>query len=302
MARQRATEQTTSVPEVQVPPPPDPPAAPENTNPVEGDEGLPAQDDPLPGDSIANSGEWFDASYSSYEVLGLASVEPASRPPIIPYSSEMRDVLSWVSSDCENACVRLAPARPHRSLSASFFDRLFTIRRVLMAEAAKAGAPQTALAVLGVALDREALFLAAEETDMTEDERDRLLKGKPGNYGELAARLAPRLKPAQGQQAARALTPRPAKRVPPVSKARTGYLPFRARNLGILLHLGGPRAKSVGRTPSTPRGWDRRVHIRTLAGVESSWGSSIIDPVAEERCASPLGESATAPQPSMSGT
>ena len=110
-------------------------------------------------------------------------------------------MLAWTSADCANAAVRLAPARPHRTLSAGFFDRLFTIRRVAMAEAAKAGAPQTALAVLGVALDREALILSAEETDMSEEERERLLKTKPGNFPELAARLAPRLRPGnQGQR------------------------------------------------------------------------------------------------------
>ena len=275
--------------DIQVPPPPALPkeARGENPNPSAGKD-APAQDDPLSGDSIASTGEWFDPSYSSYEILGLASVEPASRPPIIPYSEEMRGILAWASADCSNASVRLAPARPHRTLSAGFFDRLF-----MMAEAAKAGAPQTALAVLGVALDREALILSAEETDMSEEERERLLRTRPGNYAELATRLVPRLRPGnQGQQAPRASAPKRARGLHWVSKPRPPYVSgsFRSGGPGLLFAARGPRVEGPARAASTPGRWDRRVHVCSLAGVEGIGGTSSGGAVAAPWGALTMGE------------
>ena len=105
----------------------------------------------------------------------------------------------------------LARARPPRALSGGFFDRLGTIRRVAMAEVAKAPDLQSALAVLGVVLDREALLLAAEEAEDPEPAKAKVLSARPGNYAELACELSAHLR--QGvAQGKRAGAPRPPKR------------------------------------------------------------------------------------------
>ena len=98
-----------------------------------------------------------------------------------------------------------------------------------MAEVAKAPDLQSALAVLGVVLDREALLLAAEEAEDPEPAKAKVLSARPGNYAELACELSAHLR--QGvAQGKRAGAPRPPKRAAGVSKGSSPYVsspPFR---------------------------------------------------------------------------
>ena len=80
----------------------------------------------------------------------------------------------------------LRRARPLKSIQASFFDRLEGLRRVVLAEIAKAGSNQAAMAAVGVAFDRECLLLGAEESFSQSRAREAVLGTSPGNYIDLA--------------------------------------------------------------------------------------------------------------------
>lgn len=58
----------------------------------------------------------FDPSCSAYELLGLCSVEPTARPPLLPMSERGRDAVAWTASDCDRSSWMLS-ARPPRALS-----------------------------------------------------------------------------------------------------------------------------------------------------------------------------------------
>ena len=135
---------------------------------------------------------------------------------------------------------------------------------------------------------------------MSEEERERLLRTRPGNYAELATRLAPRLRPGnQGQQAPRASAPKPSKRPPPgVSKPRPPYVSgsFRSGGPGLLFAARGPRVEGPARAASTPGRWDRRVHVCSLAGVEGIGGTSSGGAVAAPWGALTMGEPCSNPQ------
>ena len=78
-------------------------------------------------------------SGGSYEFLGLHSVEPTSRPPILPKTPQSETLLTWAASDCARSSMLLRRVRPTKTIQATFFDRLESLRRVVIAEVAKAG-------------------------------------------------------------------------------------------------------------------------------------------------------------------
>ena len=125
-------------------------------------------------------------SGDAYEFLGLHSVEPTSRPPILPKTPQSEALLTWAASDCARSSMLLRRARPLKSIQASFFDRLEGLRRVVLAEIAKAGSNQAAMAAVGVAFDRECLLLGAEESFSQSRAREAVLGTSPGNYIDLA--------------------------------------------------------------------------------------------------------------------
>lgn len=139
-------------------------------------------------DSIGFDKQGF-GGMSCYEVLGLRSVQPSSRPPILEMTSEARGGLRWAANDCAASAASLRRARPERPLAASFFDRLELLRRVVLSEVAKASSNVEAMAAAGVAFDREMLLLAAEEIYSRDIARSKVLQKSPGNYDELAADL-----------------------------------------------------------------------------------------------------------------
>ena len=75
---------------------------------------------------------------TAYEWLGLRTVEPTMRPPILELSQNNEMRVAWASKDCSLAGSMFRRARPMRTLEASFFDRLELIRRIAVSEVAKA--------------------------------------------------------------------------------------------------------------------------------------------------------------------
>ena len=74
---------------------------------------------------------------SAYEVLGLRSMQPSSRPPILEASSQDAEDLTWAANDCASSSTALRRARPEKPFAAGFFDRLELLRRVVLSEIAK---------------------------------------------------------------------------------------------------------------------------------------------------------------------
>ena len=120
---------------------------------------------------------------TSYEWLGMRTVEPSSREPILKLTRENSKRVAWAGKDCLS------------SGEASFFDRLETMRRVALAEVAKASNGMEAIAVLGIVFDRGMLLLAAEEVFGVTRGRTIVQETAPGNYDELACRIGAERKP-----------------------------------------------------------------------------------------------------------
>ncbi len=127
---------------------------------------------------------------TGYEWLGLRTIEPVSRPPILHLNSSNSARVAWAAKDCTLSGTVLRRARPTRPLEAVFYDRVEAMRRVALSEVAKAKDGMQAIAVLGVIFDRELLMLAAEEVYGQVRGKTMVMDAAPGSYEELAANIA----------------------------------------------------------------------------------------------------------------
>lgn len=226
---------------------------------------------------------------TSYEWLGLRTVEPVSRPPILKLNGKNSARVAWVGRECSLAGAALRRARPVRPLEAAFFDRIEAMRRVALSEVAKAKDGMEAVAVLGVVFDREMLLLAAEEVYGQTRGKSLVMDAAPGTYDELAANIASDRRPrrftrrrdntsrVEAQKAARGQ-----------SKPALPYVPSPFRQGGTEV-LHNPRCPGEEGVPPTGREGGRRghwLHEQELEEVEGLRSTSDALPVAPER--SPL--------------
>ena len=127
---------------------------------------------------------------SSYELLGFRSHQPESRPPIIKESEEAEPLLTWAANDCAAARMSIGEAAPEGAFSRAMFKRLMTLRRVILAEIAKASGPREAMAAAGIAIDREMLMVSAEQVYSAEEAKTLVCSKHPGAYEELAETIS----------------------------------------------------------------------------------------------------------------
>ena len=234
---------------------------------------------------------------SSYEVLGLRSAQPSSRPPILEMTRSAREGLRWAANDCAASAAALRRARPERTLAAGFFDRLELLRRVALAEIAKAPSMVEAMAAVGVAFDREMLLISAEEVYSREGARGKVLKCDPGNYEELAADLGAGMRKARGVPRAGASQGWRRGTQSTLSKPKKPYAsPFRGAGTGLLFEARCPRAASAPSARAASWRWRRGLDEREVEGVAQDGGTPPASAVAEERGASEVVRSGTSPE------
>ena len=94
---------------------------------------------------------------TEYEWLGLRTVEPISRPPILRLNLSNSARVAWASKDCTLSGAALRRARPTRPLEATFYDRIEAMCRVALSEVAKAKDGMEAVAVLGIVFRQGAI-------------------------------------------------------------------------------------------------------------------------------------------------
>lgn len=123
---------------------------------------------------------------SAYEVLGFQAIEPGTKPPLLRASSGSRPLLNRMTAYCVRPLTLLKRARPQHSLSAAFFDRLEVLRKVMLAEIAKADDTLTTMAATGVAFDRKAPLVSAEEVFGVVKAKALVLQSEPGDYADIA--------------------------------------------------------------------------------------------------------------------
>lgn len=234
---------------------------------------------------------------TAYEILKFRSTEPATRPPIIKRKKEAMEGLRWAANDCAVSSAALRRARPERPLAAAFFDRLELVRRVLLAEIAKAPSVAKAMAAVGVAIDREMLLVAAEEIYSKEVARSKVLHTKPGNFEELAADLGVALRRPRYPRTARGQTGwRRGTQQAPLSKPKKPCVPFRERGVEPIHQAWRPRATSAPPARAVGRGRHSRQHEPELDGMETLRGTEDGGAVAEERRATAVARNGTIPR------
>ena len=234
--------------------------------------------------SKRGDGIYFPPTSSAYEVLGLQTKEPGSRPPILHMGTEARPFMNWAANDCARSMALLRRARPMRTLSASFFDRIEVLRKVILAEIAKAGDTLTAMAVVGVILDREALLLSAEEIYGPTKAKDIVLDEGPGNYPDIATELdqARRAK----RRPMRRETGRGAANTQKMSKQSSPYFiqkPFRGRGVKVLQPPWRPRKEGMRALEADRRRWSGRSNECSVEGMEKDGSPEVGRPVVETR-------------------
>ena len=209
---------------------------------------------------------------TSYEWLGIRTSEPSSRPPILPLTRENEQRVAWAGKDCSPSGAFIRRARPLRSLEGMFFDRLESLRRVVLNEAAKARDSMEAVAVLG-----------AEEAYGTMKARSVVLETAPGNLDELAARIASDKRPGRFTRKREAYAKTDStKQGKGQSKVTLPYSckPFLQRGARVL-HIPWRPREAV--TPSTSRCTWRRgggPSEPSLEGLEEVWGTKDALPMA----------------------
>ena len=221
-------------------------------------------------------GFYFPPTSSAYEVLGLQSKEPGSRPPILHMGIDARPFMNWAANDCARSMALLRRARPVRTLSASFFDRIEVLRKVILAEIAKSGDTLTAMAVVGVVLDREALLLSAEEIYGPTKAKDMILDESPGNYPDIATELdqARRTK----RRPMRRETGRGAANTQKMSKQSSPYFtqkPFQGRGVKVLQLSWRPGKESMCAFGASRRRWSCWSNECSVEGMEEDGRSEV---------------------------
>ena len=231
------------------------------------------------------------APATSYEWLGIRTVEPASRSPILPLTKENKKRVAWASRDCSMSGAMLRRARPLRSLEATFFDRLEMLRRVALSEVAKALDPMEAVAALGIVFDREMLMIGAEDAFGVTKGRALVQETAPGNYDELAGRIGAERKPRRlfkrRESYARSEVTKQAKGQ---SKGAQPYVygSFRYGGTEVLFPPRCPREERLLPSPGQgeqPRYW---FDEPMLEGMEGKRRTKAFVPVAEKRCSSSM--------------
>ena len=125
-----------------------------------------------------------------YELLGFRSHQPEARPPIIKEQEGAEPLLTWAANDCAAARVAIGEAVPEGPFSRATFKRLMMLRRIILAEIAKASCPREAMAAAGIALNREMLIVAAEQVYSPEEAKALVCSKHPGSYEELAESIS----------------------------------------------------------------------------------------------------------------
>lgn len=221
---------------------------------------------------------------SSYEVMGFRSAFPTSRPPIIKgREKESRAALKWVANDCTYAAAALRRARPKKTFAAGFFDRIETLRRVVLSELAKARSLIEALAAAGIAFDREMLIISAEEIYSREGAKKKVCETKPGNFEELAAELEVMARKSKLSKGTQRMVGWKRPRSPLTSKPKKLYLtPFRQEGIGLLYAARCPRAKTASASRSASRRRSGRQYVGEVEGMEASWCTKDAGAMVEE--------------------
>lgn len=238
------------------------------------------------------SGDLMDiAPATSYEWLGIRTVEPASRSPILPLTKENKRRVAWASRDCSMSGAMLRRARPFRSLEATFFDRLEVLRRVALSEVAKASEPMEAVAALGIVFDREMLMIGAEDTFGVTKGRALVQETAPGNYDELAGRIGAERKPRRlFRRRDSYARPEGTKQAKGQSKGAQPYVhsSFRCGGTEVLLAPRCPREERL--LPPSGQGEQsgHRFDEPILEGMESKRSTEAFVPVVEKRCPSSM--------------
>lgn len=223
---------------------------------------------------------------TAYEWLGLRTVEPTMRPPILELSQSNEMRVAWASKDCTLAGSMLRRARPLRTLEASFFDRLELIRRIAVSEVAKAENAMEAVSVLGIVFDREALILGAEEVYGMSKGRELVLDTAPGNYDELSARIAADRRLRRNTRRRDMPGRADGKNVKPMSKGSTPYVsdkPFRERGTEVLHMPWCPRTSGTLAPSRGARRSSNRINEQALESLESFRRSKTPIPMASWR-------------------
>ena len=223
-----------------------------------------------------------DIPSTSYEWLGLRTVEPAARPPILKLNKSNAARVAWAGRECTLTSSALRRARPSRPLEASFFDRLEAIRRVALSEVAKAGNSMEAVAILGIVIDREMLLLGAEEVYGQARAKTLVLETAPGNYEELAGSISADKKPRRFIKKREGTVRYEGQKVPrEQSKGSLPYFsyPFRTGGTGVLYYPRCPRAQSMPSARAVSRRRSNWFYESSVAHMEGIWGSSPIMPV-----------------------
>ena len=222
---------------------------------------------------------------SSYEWLGFRTVEPTWRKPFLDLNAENKSRVAWANRDCNQSSAMLRRARPLRTLEAAFFDRLEMMRRVALSEVAKADGPMEAVAVLGIVFDREQLMLAAEEVHGPTKGREIVAETKPGNYDELAMKIAVERRPRRAFKKREYFAKSDgAKGTKVLSKMTPPYLlkPFRSRGTGLLYSSRCPGAEATYALTIGGRKSYNRINESKLVHMESLWSAKAIMPMVEK--------------------
>ena len=215
------------------------------------------------------------AKADAYELLGYNSMEPTLRPPILPKPKEADPLLTWASTDCTRSSMLLRKARPTKTLQAAFFDRLEGLRRIVLAEIAKAPGNQLAMAAVGIAFDRECLILGAEEGLGVNKAREKVLTTSPGSFLDLATeieQLRRSSKRSWGHGSSKRVEGA-AKKGSKVSSPYSTPDPFRSGGIQEVCVLGCQGSNSISSSPSNSWRWCCGQHNCPLETVESAWST-----------------------------
>ena len=229
------------------------------------------------------------APETAYELLGLRTVEPSMRPPLLELTSSNSGKVAWASKDCTFSGSMLRRARPLRTLEGAFFDRLELIRRIALSEVAKARSSMEAIAVLGVVFDREALILAAEEAYGATKGRALVLETSPGNYDELSARIAAERRTRRKRREGLFRVDN-GKVTKAVSKGTTPYVydPFRQGGAEVLYTPWRPRTTGQVTIRRQPRGSNYWIYEQGLEKMERARSPKTHLPMAKKWCSNSM--------------
>lgn len=255
----------------------------ERVPPIEGQEGREEEEEVIELPQPRISRLLQELPGSSYELLGFRSHQPESRPPIMKEPEGAGPLLTWAANDCAAARVAIGEAAPEGAYSRATFKRLMTLRRVILAEIAKASSPREAMAAAGIAIDREMLIVAAEQVYPAEEAKTLVCSRHPGAYEELAEMISLEAKRSRVRKSRYkrfnqgGFTPKQGKQDKPYLES-----PFRERGSKLLFKTWLPGEEKYEGTPTATGRWDSWEHFCPLESMEEIWGTPSLSSVAKK--------------------